>query len=188
MAVLSILTHLIIKRHYMTEEQFWQLVSATDLHADSDTLATELTDKLTPLTDEELAAFDKHFNLRMRDSYTWDLWGAAFVISGCNSEYAFAEFRCWLISRGQEAYYNSLKKPDTIACLYIGQDKEGYADPYLDEYDLIAGQIFEGRHEGELPYVLSGQNQPQGKRFKDKTKVLKASYPKLFELYWASHL
>ncbi len=168
----------------MTEIEFWQLVTAANPLAGSDELAEQLSEKLTPLDDEQLAAFDKHFSLKMRDSYTWRVWGAAFIIAGCNSEYAFAEFRCWLISRGQETFEQALKKPDTLANLDIAQDKEGFANPYLEEYDLIAGQLFEERNEHELPYVPSGQSQPFGKRFKDTRKYLKTSYPNLFEKYW----
>jgi len=170
----------------MTESQFWQLVTANDFSSDSDTLANELTVQLTSLDDHELAAFDKHFNLRMRDSYTWDLWGAAFIIAGCNSEFAFAEFRCWLISRGEAVFNSALTNPDSLIDVDVALDKDGLANPYLDEYDLIAGQIFEERHDGELPFVPSGQSQPNGKRFKDKKKFLKQSYPKLFERYWIS--
>ncbi|MGB1299460.1 MAG: DUF4240 domain-containing protein, partial [Psychrobium sp.] len=43
----------------MTETEFWQLVTAQDPLATSDELAQQLTDKLNPLTDEQLAAFDK---------------------------------------------------------------------------------------------------------------------------------
>ena len=171
----------------MNETQFWQLVTATDLTSNSDTLATSLKQQLEQLTEHELTAFDKHFNLKMRDSYTWDLWGAAFVIAGCNSEFAFAEFRCWLISRGEEVFKQALKKPDSLSTQQIMLDKEGFANPYLDEYDLIAGQIFEARHEHELPFVPSGQSQPRGKRFKDKAKGLKLNYPALFSQYWAAN-
>ena len=168
----------------MTETQFWQYVTTTEPLASSDELATKLTEKLTALSDDDLAAFDKFFSLKMRDSYTWRLWGAAFIISGCNSEYAFAEFRCWLISRGQSAFEQALKKPDSLSTLTISTDKDGFYSPYLEEYDLIAGQIFENRTEQELPYVPSGQNQPFGKRFNDKRKHLKSSYPALFDKYW----
>ncbi|MDP2561950.1 DUF4240 domain-containing protein [Psychrobium sp. 1_MG-2023] len=167
----------------MTELQFWQLVSTTDPLADSDHLANSLTEKLTPLGNEELAAFDKIFNQKMRQAYTWDLWGAAFVIAGCNSEFAFAEFRCWLISRGQTIFEQALANPDSLAKLEIHQ-KDEYANPYLDEYDLIAGQLYENRTEQELPFVPSGQTQPQGKRFKDKARLVKKTYPELFAKYW----
>lgn len=167
----------------MTELEFWQLVTAQDALASSDEIAGQLKAKLTPLSDQTLAAFDKHFNLKMRETYTWNLWGAAYLIAGCNSEFAFSEFRCWLISRGREVFDQTIACPDDLADFDGLSLKDGKAYPYLDEYDLIAGQIYEDRVGQELPFVPSGQDQPRGKRFKDRPKFLKASYPKLFRQY-----
>ena len=167
----------------MTDQEFWQLVTATDVFSSSDELAQQLKDRLTSLDDETLAAFDKAFNLKMRESYRWDLWGAADLIAACNSECAFSEFRCWLISRGQDVFEKTLKKPDDLADFDIMSRKEQQPYPYLDEYDLIAGQLYEDRVGEELPFILSGQDQPKGKRFKDRPKLLKTNYPKLFSQY-----
>jgi len=167
----------------MTDQEFWQLVTASDVFATSDQLAEQLKARLTPLDNETLAAFDKAFNLKMRESYRWDLWGAAYLIAACNSEFAFSEFRCWLISRGQEVFERTLKKPDDLADFDVMSRQEQQPYPYLDEYDLIAGQLYEDRVEQELPFMPSGQDQPKGKRFKDRPKLLKTNYPKLFALY-----
>lgn len=167
----------------MTESEFWQLVTADDFFAGSDEIAKQLTSKLASLDDPTLAAFDKHFNLRMRETYTWSLWGAAYLIAGCNSEFAFSEFRCWLISRGQEVFDKTIANPDNLADFDLMSQKDGQPYPYLDEYDLIAGQIYEDRIGQELPFVPSGQDHPKGKRFKDRPKFLKMAYPKLFRQY-----
>ena len=167
----------------MTELEFWQLATAENMQATSDDIAEQLKAKLTPLDDQSLAAFDKHFNLRMRESYQWKLWGAAYLIAACNSEFAFSEFRCWLISRGQAVFEKTLKNPDDLADFDIMTKKDNQPYPYLDEYDLIAGQIYEDRGEEELPFMPSGQDHPKGKRFKDRPKFLKTSYPKLFSQY-----
>lgn len=54
---------------------------------------------------------------------------------------------------------------------------------FLDEYDLIAGMIYESRTEDELPFVPSGLSQPRGKRFKDKSKELKKSVSKVISTF-----
>ena len=168
----------------MTESDFWQIVQANNPLADSETIATELKKKLSPLSDQELADFDKYFNQRMRLSFTWPLWGAAFVIAGCDSEYAFAEFRCWLISRGKMIFDQTLKNPDDLADFEVIPLVDNNPAPYLDDYDLIAGLIYEERTGKELAFIPSGQSEPKGKRFKDKAKLLQAQYPKLFAKYW----
>ena len=170
----------------MIESEFWQLVETQDPLAPPESVAAELKAKLSPLDNQALAAFDKYFNQRMRLAYTWDLWGAAFVIAGCDTEYAFAEFRSWLISRGRTIFERALKQPDDLAEYNVMPSVNSLPYPYLDDYDLIAGMLFEERTGEELAFIPSGQHQPQGKQFKDKARLLKTHYPKLFTKYWCT--
>lgn len=167
----------------MTENQFWQLVTRTSLEQDQQSLADNLKAKLESLTNDELAAFDKMFSQKMRQCYLWSLWGAAYLVTGCDSEYEFAEFRCFLISLGQEWFEKVVNEPDTLGLLPLWPEKDGYAYPFVDEYDLIAGQIFEARTHDELPFVPSGRTTPQGKKFSNKKKYLKTAYPQLFQRF-----
>ena len=163
----------------MTESQFWELVSRTSPSQNQTDLAETLKQKLEPLSNQELRDFDKIFGQQMRRSYSWAVWGAAYIITGCDSEYAFAEFRCFLISLGKDWYDKVVESPDELGNLTQWPEKDGYAYPFLDEYDLIAGQIYEERADDELPYVPSGQASPAGKKFSHKKKQLKATYPLL---------
>jgi len=163
----------------MTESQFWELVSRTSPSQNQTDLAEVLKQKLALLSNEELRDFDKIFGQQMRRSYSWAVWGAAYIITGCDSEYAFAEFRCFLISLGKDWYDKVVESPDELGHLTEWPEKDGYAYPCLDEYDLIAGQIYEERADDELPYVPSGQASPAGKKFSHKKKQLKATYPLL---------
>lgn len=167
----------------MTIEQFWQLVSRTSADQDQQSLSEVLRSKLSSLSAEELTAFDKHFGQQMRRAYQWPLWGAAHVIAGCDSEYAFAEFRSFLISLGQQRFEAALLDADSLADIEVWPMVNGYAYPFVDEYDLIAGQIFEDRTGDELPFVPSGHHQPAGKKFNDKPKQLKLTYPKLSQRF-----
>ncbi|MDR8522189.1 DUF4240 domain-containing protein [Shewanella fidelis] len=163
----------------MTESEFWALVTRTSPQQDQTELADALKQKLSLLSNDELRDFDKIFGQQMRRSYSWSVWGAAYVITGCDSEYAFAEFRCFLISLGQEWYDKVVESADELGKLELWPEKDGYAYPFVDEYDLIAGQLYEERNDDELPYVPSGQATPAGKKFSHKKKQLKATYPLL---------
>ncbi|MGS0674941.1 DUF4240 domain-containing protein [Shewanella sp. 0m-4] len=163
----------------MTESEFWELVTRTSPQQEQTELAEALKQKLSPLTNEELRDFDKIFGQQMRRSYSWSVWGAAYIITGCDSEYAFAEFRCFLISLGKDWYDKVIESPDALGSLTLWPEKDGSAYPFLDEYDLIAGQLYEDRSDDELPYVPSGQANPAGKKFSHKKKQLKAAYPLL---------
>lgn len=163
----------------MTEVEFWALVTRTEAAQPQESLVQALKQKLTELSNEELKAFDKIFSQQMRRSYLWSVWGAAYIITGCDSEYAFAEFRCFLISLGQERYDVVITHPDSLARLSAWPEKDGYAYPFVDEYDLIAGQLYEDRTGQELPFMPSGKATPVGKKFSTKPKDLKQQYPEL---------
>lgn len=168
----------------LSANAFWQLVTIDDKTADPESVSERLKTSLNALNDEQLIEFDKQFSICMRRSYTWDLFGAAFVMAGCNDDYGFSEFRCWLISRGEKVFNTAIVNPDSLAdCTPVYHlNEQPY--PYLDEYDLIAGLLYEQRNEDELPFVPSGLDQPKGTRFKDKPKFLKQNYPNLFAKYW----
>jgi len=167
----------------LSEQAFWELVTTPDLGLDPQSVSDHLKANLSNLDDQQLIAFDKFFGINMRKCFTWDLFGAAFVMAGCNDEYGFSEFRCWLISRGKTVFDNALVNADSIALCTPVYHLNEQPYPYIDEYDLIAGLLYEERNEDELPFVPSG-DQPAGKRFKDKAKFLKQAYPQLFAKYW----
>jgi hypothetical protein len=163
----------------MTETEFWALVTRSEGDACGEDLLNNLKQTLTQLDDESLKAFDKHFGQQMRRSYSWAVWGAAYIITGCDSEYAFAEFRAFLISLGKDWYDKIIDNPDALGELTVWPLKDNYAYPFIEDYDLIAGQLFEDRTGTELPFVPSGNATPAGKKFSSKAKDLRKTYPKL---------
>lgn len=163
----------------MTETQFWQLVTRTHADQSSEQIVQQLQQLLDALDDESLKAFDKMFGQQLRRSYQWDIWGAAYIVTGCDSDYAFTEFRCFILSLGQEWYDNIIAQPDSLGDLAEWPLKDSYAYPFIEDYDLIAGQIYEDRNDDELPFVPSGSKTPVGKKFSTKPKILKQTYPKL---------
>ncbi|ASF15868.1 MULTISPECIES: DUF4240 domain-containing protein [Shewanella] len=163
----------------MTEVEFWDLVTRSEPAQSQESLVEALKLKLSKLSDEELKVFDKLFGQQMRRSYLWSVWGAAYIITGCDSDYAFAEFRAFLISLGQASYEAVIAQPDSLAKLTAWPEKDGYAYPFIEDYDLIAGQLYEDRTGKELPFMPSGKATPVGKKFSTKPKDLRQQYPEL---------
>lgn len=163
----------------MTEALYWQWVTRSEPAQDQTSLAAQLRSKLQDLGNDELAAFDKWFGQQMRLCYRWDLWGAAYVVTGCDTDYGFAEFRCFLISLGRERFEAALADPDSLAELPAWPVMDEYAYPFVEDYDLIAGQLYEERTGHELPFVPSGQAKPAGKQFSNRPKDLRRQYPRL---------
>ncbi|MBR9727579.1 DUF4240 domain-containing protein [Shewanella intestini] len=167
----------------MTPSQFWALVTRTSATQSSDECVAALKMKLSNLDDDELAAFDKWFGQQLRKSYTWDVWGAAYVVTGCDSEHGFTEFQCFLLSLGEQVYHEVINDPDSLAKLDAWPLVDNYAYPFIEDYDLIAGQIFEDRNGHELPFVPAGTHAPAGKKFNQKPKFLRKSYPLLSQAF-----
>ncbi|WP_394130244.1 DUF4240 domain-containing protein [Shewanella maritima] len=163
----------------MTEEQFWQIVTRGSAQQSSQECIARLSAQLQTLNDEELTAFDKMLGQQLRRSYLWSVWGAAYVITGCDSEHMFTEFQCFLLSLGQDVYEDVIVNPDNLAKLEQWPLKDDYPYPFIEDFDLIAGQIFEDRTGDELPFVPAGTHSPAGKKFNNKPKFLRKAYPQL---------
>ena len=91
----------------MGEEQFWTLIAEARMRAarsplpqDADFLAlhiAELHQLLRQLSPDDLISYQHHFRTYLHLAYRWDLWGAAYWLSGGCSDDGFLDFRSCLI-------------------------------------------------------------------------------------------
>lgn len=90
----------------MDETEFWEIVDRTREAADGDPEehAELLVERLAQLDPDSVLDFARHFESRYNRAYTWDLWGAAWVLLDGASDDAFDYFRCWLIGQGREVF------------------------------------------------------------------------------------
>src|SRR5690242_15781126 len=100
----------------MNESTFWGLIEKAKAGSkgDPDQQVALLQKSLEPLSEADILDFDRLFHVQMYQSYTRDLWAAAYIINGGCSDDAFDYFRAWLISRGQQVFSNALKDPETL--------------------------------------------------------------------------
>jgi Protein of unknown function (DUF4240) len=67
-------------------------------------IAARLEQRLRRLPEAELEQFALEWSGWWRDTYTWDLWGAAYIINGGASDDGFEYFRGWLLSEGSKRW------------------------------------------------------------------------------------
>ncbi|WP_374502439.1 DUF4240 domain-containing protein [Zoogloea sp.] len=110
----------------MDNSSFWKLIDTSRQVADGDPeqQLKELESLLDELSEDEVVGFQTIFVSYFQASYTWPLWGAAYVIGGGCSDDGFDYFRGWLISRGEKAFSAALADPDTLASLIKESDEE----------------------------------------------------------------
>ncbi len=101
----------------MRIDEFWSIVER--VHAmspnDMDEKCRGLMDQLLRLPTEEVESFDNHFTDCFYQAYTWDVWGAAFVINNGCSDDSFMDFRSTLVSLGSAPFRTALISADDLA-------------------------------------------------------------------------
>ena len=78
----------------MPAESFWRIVEhATKPAHDRDLQVKALRTALRDLGLEEIISFEAAFRRYLNNAYTWDLWGAAYVVHGGCSDDGVEYFR-----------------------------------------------------------------------------------------------
>ncbi|CAH9065085.1 hypothetical protein PSECIP111854_03603 [Pseudoalteromonas sp. CIP111854] len=165
----------------MNTDTFWQIIASVK---NSNNVNLALRTALSTLDKNDIAQFDVLYTQELRKLWHWDNWAFAYVMCGCNSEYDFLDFCNWLILQGKENLAKFLANPDCLAEYEHIPVKNDLPAPYCDELDLIAGLLHEDITGEELPYHNVVNFAPQGKKFKNKPKLLMEQFPKLYAKFW----
>lgn len=172
----------------MNSEHFWNIIDKSLLDSDPNTRMDTLKEILRKLTLEEIISFEVTFRSLLNKAYSWNLWGAAYVIHGGCSDDGFEYFRRWLISRGRIAYEAALNDPDSLAKLE--------SEPFgldgvweFEEFYYVALEVFEEkggegdvRDYSEIEAGLDGTD-PSGEPFEDDEEYLAKHYPNLWKRF-----
>ncbi len=109
----------------MNPAEFWAIIEPTIAYRlDQDGQRRALEAELSKLSLDDIVAFDGEFQRMLRAAYSWELWGAAYVVNGGASDDGFEYFRRWLIAQGERAYRKVLSDPDALGDLVALGDYE----------------------------------------------------------------
>src|SRR5262249_18997583 len=102
----------------MLADKFWQIIErAAKADHDPDAHMEALRAELRELPLDEIISFEVAFRRYLNEAYTWNLWGAAYVIHRFGSDDGFEYFRRWLVTRGRDVYERAVADPDSLAQL-----------------------------------------------------------------------
>ena len=161
---------------------FWQLNAEAREAAGTDTARQSelLEERLSELSGEQILGFEHTRREMDRRAYTWDLWGAAYVIEDGCSDDCFRDFRAYLISLGPDSYEAALRDPDSLAD--VVQDAEEGDWENADDVAPDAYETATGRDFPEDGSDLSGD--PSGEPWDDEDQdALVQRYPRLAERF-----
>jgi hypothetical protein len=122
----------------MNEPRFWEIVQSVHDQSggDMDEKSELIKAAISKLSPDEAKSFSGLFDSMMDRGYSWQLWGAAYVIHGGCGDDTFSDFRASLISRGRRAFESALSDPESLADEDFDDDAwfyEGY------QYGVTAG-------------------------------------------------
>ena len=92
------------------------------------------------------------------------MWCAGYIMNGGCSDDGFEYFRCWVISRGKEVYYNAKANPDSLISQLNEEDSYEFESFWYvaneaferitgnDIYDYIDDEAFKF-NEGQYPTI-----------------------------------
>lgn len=101
----------------MDETAFWEIIERARREAGDEcaTMADLVVEHLVTLPPAEIHDFARVMDQLLDRAYSWELWGAAYVINGGCSDDGFEYFRCWLISKGRNTFEAAIRDPESLA-------------------------------------------------------------------------
>jgi hypothetical protein len=170
---------------------FWDMIERTrSPDADQERQIAALAAELSKLPPAEIEAFGAVFDRLLGDTYSWDLWGAAYVVMGGASDDGFEYFRVWLISRGRHVFEAARANPDELAVL-IPADFEDVPEFELLAYvapEVWAEKTGDDRVDMPTQAVMAYSHDPSGEPFDDTPEHLARRYPRLWARFAESPL
>src|SRR5687767_7415979 len=161
----------------MAENDFWKLVEANVIRRrDGSIEATPLGKKLAKMSPQDIRSFDQRMSKYYFESYTWSLWGAAWLIHEGAPDDTFDYFRSWLIGQGRKVFMAAMRNPDSLADVATAEA--------LDDVLYCIGENAFESVTGE-PIPTSSPKLPKLKKhldFDDPAAMARA-YPKLFKRF-----
>ncbi len=157
----------------MDESGFWRLIEKARNagHGELEGVIESLAGALNTLPIDDVVDFDRHVWQLMARSYTWELWGAAYVIGGGCSDDGFDYFREWLILQGKVAFERALADADSLADV---AEEEAECEGLLS---LASGTYEERTGKAVPPHGVAYPKEPTGADWEEED--LPKRYPRL---------
>jgi hypothetical protein len=131
----------------LDEELYWNIIAesliATTNQEDQELF---LINEIEKLSLAEIIGFRLRTDKLLFDTYDQKLWCAAYIMNKGCTDGGFEYFRCWLISRGKEAFYKTKLEPDYLVNLQV----EGQENYEFEGFWYVAMNAFKNKTEEDL--------------------------------------
>jgi hypothetical protein len=161
----------------MAEEEFWNLV---DTHVkrrrDGSIDVAPLRRVLVKMAPPKILAFHRRLLTYYAKSYTWPLWGAAWLIHGGAPDDTFDAFRSWLIGQGRAVFTAAMTDPDSLADVATPEALD-------DGLSGIAETVFQSVTGKPVPATAFRLPKLDKRLNFEDARAMARAYPKLFHRF-----
>jgi hypothetical protein len=134
--------------HPMQVDELWSVIAAARTDGgDASDVAERIRQQLCSRPAAEIYRYLEQQAAVMEQSYSWALWGAAYVANGGCSDDGFDYFRGWLLAQGRDVFERALQDPDSLADLIHEQEQAECEDMIAvaaQAYKDVTGDYPEG--------------------------------------------
>jgi hypothetical protein len=165
----------------MDEHEFWQLIDRSRDAAPDDVeqQSAELRALLADRPREDLEGFARTYETVQTRLYHWDVWAAGYLLAGGMSDDSFADFREWLISRGERIARLALEDTDALADALPPTDDE---DVGAEGFGYAIHELYEERFGEQMPIFddVPRRGEPAGEDWDEDDESLSTRLPRLY--------
>ena len=171
----------------MGQDQFWDLIAQTTaFENDPERQLQALDQALSNLSADDIQTFERAFQAEQKRAYSWDLWGAAYVIHGGCSDDGFEYFQRWLISKGRKVFDAAVNEADALGDL-PAVDTEKFCE--FEAFATVASNVWWRKTgvnpwedlDSTFPYTgAPPAPEPSGTAFSQDPQELAKRYPRLW--------
>ncbi|HYF68949.1 MAG TPA: DUF4240 domain-containing protein [Ohtaekwangia sp.] len=153
----------------LDEGLFWKIIDKSLKSTSQDEQEQYIISEIGKLTPKEMIGFRLRTDYFLYHTYNSEMWCAGYIMNGGCSDDSFEYFRCWVISRGRDTFYNTKANPDYL----IKEVVEGAEFYEFESFWYVALEAFE-RKTGKNLYDYIDD---------DRFNTKEATYPQ-FEFNW----
>lgn len=159
---------------------FWAVIethAGRPFRADKASAAVEAA--LRDLGPEQVSAFCRSFDEKLRNAYTWDLWGVAYLINGGCGDDSFMDFRASLIGLGEDVYEAAVVNAESLMALDAEQLEALFEEGFL----YCGTSAYEALTGGAPDTGVAVPAEPSGEPWEESREGLAARFPRAWSVY-----
>jgi hypothetical protein len=112
----------------MNQVEFWQIIDTASqvANGDAELLEAKLEEALAQHSPNDIIDFELLLRKYILEADDFRIMAAQKIIQGWVSDDPYLYFRCWLISQGEQVYFEALRNPDFLAELDATEDNTDF--------------------------------------------------------------